>query len=256
MRNRVGFIGVGHLAGYLVQGLRSARSDLEFFFADPEPANALRLARQYGAQVLEENQAAAERADIIILAVRPPDAVSALERVAFREDQIVISVAAGVALETLRPHTTPAEVVRSLPISCAAINQSPTLLFPDHAEARALFSLLGEVHVLPNEEVLAPATAMGAFYAWVFALIEEGVAWTADQGVPAGTARKLVAQTVRGAAEMTLTQEHLSLSKILSTLVTPGGISEQGLAILEERRSLAAWTEALDAVGRRMRGEM
>ena len=93
MRNRLGFIGVGHLAGYLVQGLRSARSDLEFFFSDPEPANALRLARQYGAEVLEENQAAVERADIVILAVRPPDVFSAIEKVAFREDQVLVSVA-------------------------------------------------------------------------------------------------------------------------------------------------------------------
>jgi pyrroline-5-carboxylate reductase len=144
MRDRVGFIGVGHLAGYLVQGLRSGRSDLEFLFSDPEPANARRLARQYGAELLENNQAVAERADIVILAVRPPDAVSVIEEITFRQEQVLISVAAGVTTGTLRPHAAPADVVRSLPISCAAINQSPTLLFPDHPEARELFSLPGK----------------------------------------------------------------------------------------------------------------
>jgi pyrroline-5-carboxylate reductase len=97
---------------------------------------------------------------------------------------------------------------------------------------------------------------MGALYAWIFALMEKAVDWTAGQGVPAGTARRLFAQTVRGAAAMTLVQEESSLSQILSTLATPGGISEQGLTIFEERGSLAAWIEALEAVGRRMRGEL
>jgi len=255
MIERVGIIGVGHLAGYLVEGLRRASQDIEIILSPRSAERAASLAALFGAAVAADNQAVADVADLILLTTRPGDAVAAAEDIAFRPVQTAVSVAASLPLANLKPAVAPATVVRAMPISCAAINQSPTLLYPDHPQARALFSLLGQVHVLPDEARFIPASVIAAFYGWVYALLDETVAWTAQAGVPPQTARSLVLETVRGAADMALAHPDRDLAAILDTLATPGGITEHGLNILHQRRGLAAWTEALEAVLSRLRSD-
>jgi pyrroline-5-carboxylate reductase len=255
MIQQVGIIGVGHLAGYLVEGLRRASQDIEIILSPRNAERAASLAARFGAAVATDNQAVADAADLILLTTRPGDAVAAAEGIAFRSVQTVVSVAASLPLANLKPAVAPATVVRAMPISCAAINQSPTLLYPDHPQARALFSLLGQVHVLPDESRFIPASVIAAFYGWVFALLDETVAWTAQAGVPPQTARNLVLETVRGAADMALAHPDQDLAAILDTLATPGGITEHGLNVLHQRQGLAAWTEALEAVLSRLRSD-
>jgi pyrroline-5-carboxylate reductase len=242
-----------HLASYLVEGLRRASQDIEIILSPRNAGRAARLAARFGAVVATDNQAVADAADLIMLTTRPSDAVAAAESIAFRPVQTVVSVAASLLLETLKPAVAPATVVRAMPISCAAINQSPTLLYPDHPQARALFSLLGQVHVLPDESRFIPASVIAAFYGWVYALLDETVAWTAQAGVPLQTARRLVLETVGGAVNMALAHPDQDLVAILDTLATPGGITEHGLNVLHQRQGLAAWTEALEAVFSRLR---
>jgi pyrroline-5-carboxylate reductase len=186
--------------------------------------------------------------DLVIVATRPGDACAACQAIAFRPGQTVVSVAAGLSLEDLIPAVAPARVARALPISCVALNESPTLLYPDQPHAHALFALLGQVHVLPDEESFTAASVLSAFYGWVYALLDATVVWTVQAGVPPQTARSLVLETVRGAADMALAQPDEDLAAMLDSLATPGGITASGLDILHHRGALAAWTGALQAV--------
>jgi pyrroline-5-carboxylate reductase len=252
---RVGIIGVGHLASYLVEGLRRASPDIEIILSPRNVERSAKLAARFGATVATDNQAVADAADLILLTTRPGDAVATCADVAFQSGQTVVSVAAGLPLEALRPAVAPATLVRAMPISCAAINASPTLLYPDDPQAHALFALLGQVHVLPDESRFTPASAIAAFYGWVYALLDETVAWTAQAGVPPQTARSLVLETIGGAAGMALAQPNQDLAAMLDALATPGGITEHGLNVLHQRGGLAAWTEALEAVLAQMGGD-
>jgi pyrroline-5-carboxylate reductase len=142
---------------------------------------------------------------------------------------------------------------RRAPTSGVAVDD--TLLYSDDPQARALFALLGQVHVLPDESCFTPASTIAAFYGWVYALLDETVAWTARAGGPPQTARSLVLETVRGAADMALAQPDEDLGAMLDALATLGGITEHGLKVLHQHGGLAAWTEALEAVLARMGGD-
>jgi pyrroline-5-carboxylate reductase len=140
-----------------------------------------------------------------------------------------------------------------MPLTCSAIHRSPTLIFPENEVARELFGLLGTVYGVEEEEHFIPATAVAAFYGWIYALFGETVAWTTREGVPPDVARGLVLETARGAAEMGLMNPEQELSKLLDSLATPGGITRHGLEVLEEEGSLRGWSRAMDAVLERMR---
>ena len=256
MIERIGIVGVGHLAGYLVEGLWRAGPDIEIVLSPRNIERSAQLAVQFGAKVAANNQAVADAADLILLTTRPGDAVSACEGLAFRPGQLVISAAANLSLGLLEPAVEPATLVRAMPISCAALNQSPTLLYPDNPTAGDLFGLLGHVHVLPAEAQFVPASVIAAFYGWVYELLGETIAWTVRAGVPAQTARSLVLETVGGAVYMALSQPDLDLATMLDTLATPGGITEHGLEILRQGQGVTAWTMALDAVLGRVQGRV
>ena len=249
MLKRVGFIGVGHLAEYLITGLNRTGVDFEFFMADPLPERAQKLAATVGGRVSTDNQTAVDNGDLIILATRPEQVRAALNGLTFTRDKILASAAAGVTLDSLRPYTGPARLVRVLPISCVAINQSPTVIYPGDREVLEFFSLLGNVHPVPDEEAFIPATSLvGAFYAWVFALMDEAAGWTVARGIDPVLARKLVVETVQGACGMAGAQGKLTLREIWDTLATPGGISEHGLRVINDKGCLKAWSEALESV--------
>ncbi len=255
MIERIGFIGVGHLAGYLVEGLRRADSDVGIALSPRNVEMSARLATRFGATVAVDNQAVADKAELILVTTRPGEVLATCEAITFRADQTVVSTAAGVHLGVLRPVVAPAQPVRAMPLTCAAINKSPTLLHPDHPQARSLFELLGSVLALADEAQFTPASAIAAFYGWVYALLDQGVAWTVRAGVPPQTARSLVLETARGAAEMGLSHPDQELSALLDSLATPGGVTRQGLKTLQEGQGLAAWTDALDVVLERLRGD-
>jgi pyrroline-5-carboxylate reductase len=252
MSNAVGIIGTGHLAGYLVEGLRRAAHDLQIILSPRNAVRAADLASRFGATVASTNQEVADAAGVLLLATRPADAVPALHEIVLRPDQLVISAAAGIGLQILATAATPATAVRAIPISCAAVNASPTLLYPDEPRARALLELVGHVHAMASEETFERATAISTFYGWLFALLDQAAAWVEGGGVPPAVARSLVLETAMGTASLGLARPQEELSGLLERLATPGGITRQGLEILHDRGGFEAWIEALDAVYARL----
>ena len=75
--------------------------------------------------------------------------------------------------------------------------------------------------------------------------------WYQAQGLEAGLARRLVAETFRGNAEVLLRSEE-GLDAIAKGVTTPGGITEQLVSVLRDRGAWDAWDEAMDGVLKRM----
>lgn len=255
MIKKIGLIGTGHIGKYLVTGLSNAEKDLEFYLADPCEDNAKPFALKMGCFFSTDNQAAADQSELIILATRPEHVEPALDGIAFNSDQVVVSIAAGVSLSTLKPLVSPARAVRALPISCVSVNKSPVLVFPEDRQVAELFSMVGQVHPMPDEDAFSPGTALvGAFYAWMFLLMDETASWTTGQGIDNGLSRNLVIETIEGACAVARDQSDMSLDEIWKTLATPGGISELGAEIINQSGGLASWSRALEAVNKRMKG--
>lgn len=252
MVGRIGILGAGHLAGYLLEGWRKRQPDLPVLVADVVPARAAALAQRWGARAVTDNQALVDGSDLVVLAVRPMDAVPALRALRFRDGQVLASVAAGVPLAQLAPAAAPAAAVRVMPISSAAVNRSPTLLHPAQEQVQELFALVGDVLVVPDEQAFRAATVIAAFYGWLYALADQTVAWCVREGVPPAVAHPLVLETMRSTADMSLAKPQ-SIRELLDLLATPGGITRHGLDLLDRNAGLEAWTLALDGVLARLK---
>ena len=253
MTHRVGILGVGHLAEYLVPGLLRGMEASRLVLSPRNSRKSAALAERYGVAVALGNGALVEACDLVLLATRRNQAVDAVSGLPWREDQVLVSVCAGVGLAELAPIAGKAGLARAMPIAAAALGESPTCLFPDLAMARAVLTPLGPLLAMPDEATFETACVSAAFYGWVHALIGETTDWAEAAGVPAPLARELIAQTARGAAAMVCAHPDRPIEAMTRELCTPGGITQAGLDLLRGREAFAAWREACDAALARMR---
>ncbi|WP_417624305.1 pyrroline-5-carboxylate reductase family protein [Paremcibacter congregatus] len=256
MTEYIGIIGVGHLAAYMVKGFYRALNDTKVLLSPRGKVNVTSLQQRFGCKIAQNNQDVVNQCDIIIISVKPQDVPSVLKELVFRPEQLVISVAAGVPFKVISQHVTPATAVCALPISSVAINQSPTIQYPAENRAYQLLLLLGPVTILPDENQFITASTYSAFYGWTFHFLKEIIEWGVREGLPSDVSRNIVQQIFKSTAGMTALDPKRPLGEIVTSLATPGGITEQGIKILEEDNGFIIWKNALDRVHERLMGDL
>jgi pyrroline-5-carboxylate reductase len=185
----------------------------------------------------------------VVVGLLPPDAPAVLAGLEFRPGQTVLSVMAGIGLETMIGLVAPAEAaVSMMPGLANAWNVGPSVLHPDNPAARELLSRLGPVHVYDDGRAYLAASVMGAFSGMSVLMMRDAIGWFAANGLDPADARRLVAEVVRGNATMLL-ESPLSIDDVARGVVTPGGITEHGRKVLDGGGS---WPQALDSVLQRI----
>jgi len=250
----LGIIGVGHLAGYLVAGLRRGGFQGPICLGPRNREKAESLARQAGCRVLSDNQRVADAAEIVFLTVPALKAEEVLSALSFRPQQLVISACAGQGLTKLQAHAAPARLVTAMPVSAAAIGRSPTLLYPGDPEAEEILKPLGPVLAMTSEAKFTAASANAAVYAWIIDLINHLIVCNQAAGLDPAEARRLVPLMVEAAAGVALAEPHKPLPALIDGLTSKGGISEKGFQVLRGKDALAPWEEAFQAVVAQLAG--
>lgn len=249
---RIGFLGVGHLAEEMITGLLRSGLPAGEMILSPR-GHGPKLAERHGIALASDNGGLVAAADIVLLATRPGDAAAAVAGLGWRPGQILVSACAGVPLADLRVAAGPAEVVRIMPLTAASIGASPTPVYPDLPALRPLLARLGAVIPLADEAQFETATVSAAIYGWAQVLIGLGRDWSLAHGLAPETARRLAAETFVAAGRM-IAERPEPVEALLTSLATPGGITECGLRVLEAGDVEASWIAACDAVLEKLTG--
>ena len=185
-----------------------------------------------------DNQALADRSDVIVLSVRPADWLS-LNVVA--EGKLVISVMAGIRLSALVEHHRTDRVVRTLPNAAAEVGKSYTPwvaaagLQNDYRDIiRAIFDACGsqdEVHSEAEIDYLTGLTGSGP--AFPALLAEAMMADAVSQGLAPEIAKRAVNTLITGAGRL-LEQRDDCPTDIVQTFLDYRGTTA---AAIEEMRA-------------------
>lgn len=249
----IGILGTGHLAAFLVTGAMRAPG-LRFVVSPRGAETAAKLAATYGVEVAASNQAVVDAADRVLVCLPARQGLEILRGLRFREGQSVLSAMAGASPVAVAGAVAPAlGFATMMPGHANAQGAGPCLLHPPSPEWRAFLERLGPVHVFDEAAAFERACVFGALSGASFFLMQRMIDWFVAQGVDPATARALVAGTLRGNAEVLLTEE-IALDDLIPGIATPGGITEQLVGVLDERGGFAAWEAGLDAVRDRMLG--
>jgi pyrroline-5-carboxylate reductase len=215
------------------------------------------IKEQYQINTFSSNPAAVTHKDIIILAIEPNVIWSVIEEIKDRlsPKQIIISVAAGVSTKMIEEQVgIQIPVVRAVPTPNAKIGESITILcqgryVKEESEkiANIIFKSLGLVEMLRREELMDSISALSVIPAYVYTMIEALTDGGVLTGLPRDLTKKIVTQNILGACKMVFqTQKHPA--ELRDVLTTPGGLTIEGLRMMEKGNIRSTFIESIITV--------
>lgn len=261
---KLAFVGGGNMARCLLGGaLGAGVTPDRIRIGEPQAAQRARLEAEFGVRCTPDNREAVEGADIVVVAVKPQVAADTAAGLAgaLAPGTLVISIMAGIRRDDLRRWLGDGPLVlRTMPNTPALVGLGITVLHaaPDvgataRARADALLGAVGETVWTDDEGVMDAVTAVsGSGPAYLFLVLEALEAAAVESGLPAGTARRLALQTVRGAAEMAVRAD-VDAAELRRQVTSPGGTTEAALAELEAGGLRRAFSRAVAAATARSR---
>ncbi|CAN1212912.1 pyrroline-5-carboxylate reductase [Tumidithrix helvetica PCC 7403] len=248
-----GVMGEAILSCLLAQAIYAPE---QVYVTDPQLDRRNYLASKYGVQVSANNAIACE-ADVILLAVKPQALTAATVGLASTPVSLVISILAGVTLETLESIFVDKAVIRAMPNTPAQVGAGVTAIAPGKSvtqahidTARRIFASVGEVVELPESLLNAVTGLSGSGPAYVALVVEALSDGGVAAGLPRAIATKLAIQTVLGTAQL-LHQTGLHPAQLKDRVTSPGGTTIAGIAQLERSGVRSGLIDAVIAATQR-----
>ena len=243
---KIGFIGAGNMGKAMIRGLLDSKSlsPDSIYASDLREDVLISLKDEYGINICpQDNKSLVMESDIIFLSVKP----QIIDHILFEikepvdEQKLIITIAAGVTTKHIEGYLDGCiRVVRAMPNTPALVLEAATAISggfystkEDLDISRHIFSSLGKVVTVDEEQLDAVTGLSGSGPAYVFVIIEA----LSDAGVKMGLSRDvattLAAQTVLGSAKLLL-ETGMHPGRLKDMVTSPGGTAIEGIHTLEE----------------------
>jgi pyrroline-5-carboxylate reductase len=255
---KITIIGAGNMGGAIARGLAAGGGSFrpEEITVTARTETTLDKIRQFHPAIhtTTDNAVAVQGADFVVLAVKPwllPGVLQVIREHLDLARQVIISVAAGISFEELRAMLGGAPALfRVIPNTAIAIGQSVTLIAQENAteeqsaQVQKIFDELG-IGILIEERLMGAGTAVTSCgIAYALQYIKAAIQGAIELGLYPQTARKMICQTLRGAADLLEHNDSMPDTEIYK-VCTPGGITIKGLNEMAARGFDAAVIEGL-----------
>jgi pyrroline-5-carboxylate reductase len=231
----ISFIGPGVMAEAMISGLirQSVAAPNQIMTSGPQVERGLELQARYGTTPFTDNRLAVQGADIIVLSVKPQRLGRVLKGLqgGIAPQALVLSIVAGVSIQTIQNGLGHLNVVRAMPNTPAQIGAGITVwtcastVTPEQNElARQILGAMGEDIFVEEETYLDMATAVS--------------------GLPRRIAEQMVVQTLLGSVEF-YRKNKVHPATLRNQVTSPGGTSAAALYYLEKAGFRTAISRAI-----------
>ncbi len=259
----IGFLGAGKMATALASGWRDAKlaNQTDCLATDiSEPAKKA-FTDATGFKTVSTCKEVLAHCNTIILAVKPQGMAALLQEIKplLTSEHLVISIAAGINIETLSKSMGSTRLIRVMPNTPALVRESATAYAcasgvkpADQELAAKLFDSVGRSYCVPETFLDAVTGLSGSGPAFIYLMIEALSDGGVKVGLPREMATSLAAQTVLGAAKMVL-ETGLHPAQLKDMVTSPGGTTIAGIHALEDKGVRGAFIDAVVAATQRSR---
>lgn len=243
MNKRILFIGGGNMAEGIIRGIINGKvmEPSQICVSEILKARCEYLKDTYKINICENLQESVKTANILLFAIRPQNAESALSQIKniISEKHIIISIVAGLNIEKIKVYTNPeSKIVRVMPnVLIEAKHGYSALCISDKVgeeeikTVSSIFEAIGQTMVI-DEKLFNEFTAFscaGPAYVMYFinSMIDAGV----EAGFSRNDARNIVLENMIGSGLMLqLTGKHPY--QITDQMTSPAGVTIAGLHTL------------------------
>lgn len=233
-------IGGGNMGMTYAQSfLRShITSKEDMMILERSPEKATELSKKDIGTVYGTPDACFENADLIIFAVKPQDANALFETIKpmVDEQQVFLSIMAGVKIETISEALGVKKIIRAMPNLPAQIGMGMTAFTSTNDVTRIelvmvqnLLNTTGKTIYVENEKAIDATTAIsGSGPAYVFYFMDSMMKAARDMGFSTSEAELLVSQTFKGAVDL-YNKNDFSCSEWINMVSSKGGTTEAAM---------------------------
>ena len=243
---KIGFIGGGKMATAILKGIINSKwcKAGEIIVSDKNEEALTVLKNSYGVETTTDNKYVTDNAKNILFAVKPfviRDILNEIKK-NIKEEQLVLSIAAGISINTIEEIIGKIPVVRIMPNTPALVNEGMSAISCGHyakeehiKTAEEIFKSVGKV-IKSEEKYIDIITAIsGSGPAFYYYIIEEIARAGEKLGLDYETCLKLSAQTAYGSAKMVM-ESGVTPEQLIINVTTPGGCTAVGNDILKEEK--------------------
>ena len=247
----LGFIGCGHIAKSLITGLRKDSNYKIIGFDIIQNSQDWLKANDCIPLSLDE---CCKVADIIFICVKPQDVPELCKELStfVKKDQIVVSVAAGIKLESLKTSLPTKKIYRAMPNVGAKDNLGITAIYSnsDNSEILQIFKFLGEAYEVENEDQIDLHTVLiGSGPAFFYEILNE-FEKRMDALVQDNEVKRLISIVFLSSLISSIKNGE-NLDNLIESIASKGGTTEAGLDYLNKEKFNEIFSGAIDAGVRR-----
>lgn len=255
---KIGFIGLGNMATAMIGGViqKEIFKPEEIIGSNRSEGARIKIKENFHIVTTETNIEVAEKAEIIVLSIKPQFYQTVIEEIkdSVSQDKIIISIAPGKTLQWIEDlFGKQMKIVRCMPNTPALVGEGCTGVCYNNqvteAETEKVLTILsgfGKASVVAEHMMDAVVGVSGSSPAYVFMFIEAMADAAVAEGLPRKQAYEFAAQSVLGSAKMVLeTGKHPA--ELKDMVCSPGGTTIQAVRVLEKKGLRSAVIEAMEA---------
>jgi pyrroline-5-carboxylate reductase len=254
---KVAVIGAGTIGGAIAECLVES-GKYQTVLATRRQKGKLAYLERQGVQVGIDNKEAAEQADLVVLAVKPSSVLEVVKEVRDEvRDKLVLSLAAAISLKALHREVPAARFVRAMPNIAVLVRSSFTAYSPgigvsaeDKERVEEILGTMGEFAEIEEKHMDAVTGLSGSIPAYLFTIVEAFMYAGIKVGLPRDYSLKSSAQAVLGSAKLILESDK-HFAELKDMVVTPGGVTIEGIYELEDNRIRTAVMRAVEAAAQK-----
>lgn len=250
----IGFIGFGNMAKAIARGLidNKVAKNEDLYFSTRSEESRLTIEKEWGMNGTSSNQTVVDHSDVILLAVKPHQVDQVLAELTIPSDSLLLSVVAGYSSSQLNQYVPAKQCIRTMPNLNAQVNASMTALVEneqiadeDMQKAETIFHAVGEVMVVPEDQLGIFIALAGSSPALVFLFIDTLARAAVKYGMPKDKAKMIAAQAILGSGK-TVKESSDSPWNLIDQVSSPGGITVEAVLSLLESDFSSSLITAVD----------
>jgi len=255
---KIAFIGGGAMGEAMLSAIlgKNLSTAENIWVSDVKEERRQYLQQKYGVATTPDNREAAEKGEIVVLAIKPQNLSEVLASLnaQLQSSQLVLSIIAGAKITTLCQGLNHRAIVRVMPNTPAQIGQGISV-WTATAEvsnqqkewARTILATMGKEIYVDDEKYLDMATAVSGsgpayFFLFVECLTQAGV----KIGLAPEVAEELVLQTMVGSSQLLL-KSGKSPAELRRQVTSPGGTTAEALLQFEKGGLASLVSQAVTA---------